>query len=863
MTKILLSAVFLLGWAASPSFAQPTRLNSGQLVGIDFPATEEPLLLSGDRGFFIDAPEEAVRLVVNLITVPSEANIDLFVRFGEEPGEGPNGSVIAGFRSEGVSGEERIEVTQATSPAVMPGRYFIATRTGFGTPATTGFLIATLELASGPDESIVVASSDFEGGDLDGWTRNFPLPDPLIEGALEGDPGSELLSRRRAGPPENRLLELTVQGRNDFFVAARKFLGNWALLGENVRFEFDLRYDGPMPAENNVEVRLLGARSTWAWDSNRRPTNVLERHSVTLDSPNWNRIGGIASLEEVLRDVQRVAIRASYSSQVSAASLDNVSLRGQVSPPRAPLVSTFEEDLGGWTRNRFDVPSLIPRIFGATEGDNATGIQRVNTGGNPGGYLRVSDRGAGARDFLIAPSIFLGNFAALGPDARIEVDRRSQTGRPLTREFEIRLMGFGSVFRHRAAPPGPDWTRYSVELRPEMWTHMAGPASFEDTLRAVQRIEVSVDEAQGQEIAGMDNFSLVAPSLAGRQISLAPEQLRFVAVEGEGAPAAQVVEITSEESGVPWTASSSVPWISIAPDEGTTPAMAAVEVDPAGLGRGVQEGAIAVAQIGSAESPITVEVLLTIVSPTAPLLSRGGVVNSADFTPNSGPGGELTGGLFVSAFGRRLAAERCTAGTVPFPQELGGTSVLVDGIPAPMVFVSPLELVFVLPQAVAGPSAEVVVESGGEQSPAETVRVAPVRPVLFSQDRTGSGPGAIQNVRGDGSVELNTPDSPARPGQAVTVFGAGFGPTETPVADGHPATGVNPVTGDVEVRIGGIAHEPLFTGLSPDSAHLYQSNVVVDADVAPGCAVPLSLLIDGVESNTVTLAIALEGQGCN
>ena len=49
-------------------------------------------------------------------------------------------------------------------------------------------------------------------------------------------------------------------------------------------------------------------------------------------------------------------------------------------------------------------------------------------------------------------------------------------------------------------------------LDPLRWTVLGGSVTFEGTLKAVQRIEVSVDEAMGLETAGLDNFQLLSSS---------------------------------------------------------------------------------------------------------------------------------------------------------------------------------------------------------------------------------------------------------------------------------------------------------------------------------------------------------------
>jgi uncharacterized protein (TIGR03437 family) len=122
--------------------------------------------------------------------------------------------------------------------------------------------------------------------------------------------------------------------------------------------------------------------------------------------------------------------------------------------------------------------------------------------------------------------------------------------------------------------------------------------------------------------------------------------------------------------------------------------------------------------------------------------------------------------------------------------------------------------------------------------------------------------GAIQNVLTDGQVELNTFDTPARPGQTITIYATGLGPTEFPVPDGFPATGVNRVTGQARVTISGLTEVPPFAGLSPNSPHLYQVNATIPENSAFGCSVPVRVSVDGVASNEVAVAVTADGTPC-
>ena len=85
---------------------------------------------------------------------------------------------------------------------------------------------------------------------------------------------------------------------------------------------------------------------------------------------------------------------------------------------------------------------------------------------------------------------------------------------------------------------------------------------------------------------------------------------------------------------------------------------------------------------------------------TSTTISPGGVVNAASFAAGSAKvekAPALVVGSIASIFGTNLAASTKAAQTVPLPRQLGGTAVSVDGIAAPLFYVSPTQINFQIP----------------------------------------------------------------------------------------------------------------------------------------------------------------------
>jgi len=863
--------VFTALWSVLPLAAQSRQLLPEGLGTTVVPRVQARTLFNGADGFFFVIPEEAVRVEVALTTAPPEANLDLFIRAGEDVERAPSGEILSDFRSTNSGGQESIVITEGSIPALAAGTYFIAIEAGFGNPQTFAFLDLEIELTAGAQNLDTIAATDFEARSTEDWTRNFPAPELIAPGSTTGSPDSKLELLR--GPFDfTRNLQLTSEG-NDYFVAPPEFLGKIGLLGPNARLEFDLAYNGDDLPDQPVEVRILGELSTYRW-TGVKPERRMNRVIVQFEPSRWERLSGGASFDEVLGNVLRIEIRGNYGSNGGITFLDNIVLLGKATTPGTPAISTFDADKEGWKPNVPEAPFLIPRAVGVTQGDFRTaqnGIIRLATAGNPGGFLQVRDLDDRERDYLVAPDRFLGNLLELGSEARIEFDRNHASPNGPNRGVELRLIGFGGAYAFVGPPPGRDWTHYVAPLRPENWVLLAGDRPFNEVLRAVQRIEISMDELTGAEESGLDNFAIVVPPPLIPELSAAPDSLRFNAVQGAPIPDAKPLELVSNGPLIEWiaAASSGAPWIRIDQTSGTTPATIEVTADPTGLPVGVSRGFVEIAWIGSART-VSIPVVLNLVSATGPLISEGGVVNAATFRANADPGGEIAGGMFVAVFGSRLASRTLRAATVPLPNELAGTTMTIGGIPSALVFVSDQQIVGVAPQGLTqtqGPAqslsaADVIIIHDGEASPAERIRLTALRPLLFSQNQAGTGAAAALNAISSTQVQLNTFDDPARPTQVVSLFGTGFGPTQIPILDGFAATGANPVTGSVRATLGGRNATIQFAGLSPQSPHLYQVNITIPADAEIGCEVPIRVAVDGVESNEVTLSISRNGEPC-
>lgn len=207
-------------------------------------------------------------------------------------------------------------------------------------------------------------------------------------------------------------------------------------------------------------------------------------------------------------------------------------------------------------------------------------------------------------------------------------------------------------------------------------------------------------------------------------------------------------------------------------------------------------------------------------SPPLPRIES--VVNAASLA------GPIAPGMLVSIFGsslgpRVLASSYDTAGMYPF--EWGHTKVTFNGIPAPVLYVSPGRVNAVVLFALSGQtSAQMVVShyTDAQSSPPFSVPVAETGLAVFTSPQDGSGPGGILVYPGGG---LNSADNPAAPGGVITLFFTGAGVREETFPDGSiaiTAQGRRPLSFPASLTIGGKAARVVYAGptLYASAGHL-------------------------------------------
>ena len=245
---------------------------------------------------------------------------------------------------------------------------------------------------------------------------------------------------------------------------------------------------------------------------------------------------------------------------------------------------------------------------------------------------------------------------------------------------------------------------------------------------------------------------------------------------------------------------------------------------------------------------------------TPPLPPIAAVVNAANYI-----GGPVSPGEMVTLFGPAIGpATPAYAATDPATGKLattiGGLQVLFNGIAAPMIYAGSTQVSAMVPYEMAPVASPAVwIKYAGETSNAYQLTSAATAPGLFTQNASGSGPGAILNQ--DNSV--NGPGNPAAKGSIVQVFMTGEGQTNPPSVTGAITTATLPppqVTPapvlPIQVLIDGQPAPYVYAGEAPAMvAGMMQLNVQVPS-TAPSGDLSITVSIGGnISQSGVTVSV--------
>ena len=243
-----------------------------------------------------------------------------------------------------------------------------------------------------------------------------------------------------------------------------------------------------------------------------------------------------------------------------------------------------------------------------------------------------------------------------------------------------------------------------------------------------------------------------------------------------------------------------------------------------------------------------------------PRISAGGVV-LASGTPLVS---RISPNALISVFGRDFAGTRTLNPVIDadggIAANLAATCLQIGGKRAPLFIVTPGQINAQVPHDLAPGEAALTVTRGcatanEQRSEAASATVAAVSPAFFNVPLNLDGRNPLVALHGGGPNLVGAPGlgaefTPAAPGEVVTLYGTGFGPTEPAIAAGQiPGPEVN-LANAVAFTVGGIAVPPEdvpYAGASPCCAGLYQFTVRLPANLPDGDAT-VTATVQGVST---------------
>ena len=242
-----------------------------------------------------------------------------------------------------------------------------------------------------------------------------------------------------------------------------------------------------------------------------------------------------------------------------------------------------------------------------------------------------------------------------------------------------------------------------------------------------------------------------------------------------------------------------------------------------------------------------------------PGLQQHGLLGSISANPNAAAvqnaaqtGGGVAPNTYLSIYGTNLAATKRTWTTTDFgangtlPTSLDGVSVMVNGEPAYICYISPVQINLLTPTDIPTVGQVAVqVSNGTLTGNAAMVGVQTVAPSFFLFDAAGHVAATHADNTPIGTATSTPVGTPAKPGELIVLYANGFGPTVPPTVNGRLQTVPVLLAQYPVIQFNGATGVIAWGGLS--ATGLYQFNITVPSAVADG-DVSVTAIYGGVNS---------------
>jgi uncharacterized protein (TIGR03437 family) len=321
-----------------------------------------------------------------------------------------------------------------------------------------------------------------------------------------------------------------------------------------------------------------------------------------------------------------------------------------------------------------------------------------------------------------------------------------------------------------------------------------------------------------------------------------------LSVDATGAVAPASIPINfSAGSSVGWAVTAgpknqTTNWLTLSPMSGTGPGKIVVSASAAGLSPGAYTAVLNIASPSA--QPDVVKVLVTLTVGGSSNISIGGLVNNFSGGLTAAPG------MIAAVFGTGMApaGTALAAPGLPLPLSMAGVSATVNGVSAPLYYVSPGQVNIQVPYETGAATAVLAINNNGQVATC-VFPVAVTAPGLF--------PAVFDNTTGARVTS-------ATAGQELVLYITGEGDVTPTLATGAtPAPSSNaseyPMPRQtVTVSLGGLPVALQFQAIPSGLAGATQIDFVVPPGIGPG-AQQLVVTVGGVSASPLNLTITAAG----
>jgi uncharacterized protein (TIGR03437 family) len=344
----------------------------------------------------------------------------------------------------------------------------------------------------------------------------------------------------------------------------------------------------------------------------------------------------------------------------------------------------------------------------------------------------------------------------------------------------------------------------------------------------------------GQRVRSSATVTYQGTSAGGPGMSVSPALVTIPVADTSGSGNSTVA--LNFSAGTPdWTVSTqsssqTTNWLTVSPRSGSGSAQLNIHASAAGLAKGVYPAMLVIQAVDAAPQFIDVPVTL-LVGDTSRILI-GGVSNAASFQTAFAPG------MLMGVYGSQLAPQGTAqlASTLPLPLNLAGVAATVNGLTAPLYYVSPGQLNVQVPYETSAGTAILGVNNNGQVA-------------SFPFQVAAAAPGIFTDASG-----VLVPNASGQAGQTLLAFITGAGDLTPNVPTGYtPSAATTPANLPrtllpLALTVGGVPATVKFAGVSNGLVGVTQINFVVPDGLAAGPQ-PVVVTVGGVSAPPATLTI--------